>query len=151
MFWGSISIYGPGCLIPLEGSMNSEKYINIIQSHLLPSATACFGNEPWILIQDNAPCHVSAASKKFFADKQISVLEWPSNSPDMNVIENIWCIFKKKLYSGGSGLTRNEVIRKATDIWENDDELRLVCHEMISNMPSRVKALYSNKGGSTKY
>jgi transposase len=36
----------------------------------------------WILHQDNAPAHNALAVKQFLADKCISVLEHPPNSPD---------------------------------------------------------------------
>ena len=47
--------------------------------------------------QDNAPVHKSEVVRNFLAQEQWEVLDWPAYSPDLNPIENIWAIFKKKL------------------------------------------------------
>lgn len=35
--------------------------------------------------------------KKFFEDAEVTVIDWPGNSSDMNPIENLWSICKNKL------------------------------------------------------
>ncbi len=37
MVWGCISAYGMGSLHVLEGTMNAERYIKILEQHMLPS------------------------------------------------------------------------------------------------------------------
>ncbi len=37
MVWGCISAYGMGSLPVLEGTMNAERYIKVIEQHMLPS------------------------------------------------------------------------------------------------------------------
>ena len=57
MFWGIISAKGPGCLVPVQGTLNAERYVNLLQQYLLPQAATWFPNSPWEFQQDNAPCH----------------------------------------------------------------------------------------------
>ncbi len=38
MVWGCISAYGMGSLHILEGTMNAERYIKVLEQHMLPSA-----------------------------------------------------------------------------------------------------------------
>ncbi|GFX62426.1 hypothetical protein TNCV_1381511 [Trichonephila clavipes] len=40
--------------------------------------------EPYIFMQDGAPCHAAPSIKSFLAEQNIPLLDWPCNSPDMN-------------------------------------------------------------------
>ena len=40
----------------------------------------------WVSEKDNDPKHITKIVKKRFEDKQINVLEWPRQSPDLNPI-----------------------------------------------------------------
>jgi hypothetical protein len=151
MFWGAISVFGPLCLVPVSGMMNSEKYIHILETFLLPSAAAVFGDHPWKLLQDAAPCHTAKRTMRFFEENHIHLVEWPKYSPDMNTIENVWSLLKHKLYRLGSGSNRDDVISHAKTIWEEDDQLREMAINCVSSMSSRVSKLFANKGGHTLY
>ncbi len=42
MIWGCISAYNMGSLHVLDGTMNAERYIKILEQHMLPSRRRVF-------------------------------------------------------------------------------------------------------------
>ncbi len=96
MVWGCISQKGVGNLIFVTGNIDSAKYINILANNLKDSADK-MGLSPYIFQQDSAPCHTSKMTREFFEREGIELLEWASQSPDLNPIEHIWAYIKLKL------------------------------------------------------
>ncbi|ORD97419.1 TCB2 [Hepatospora eriocheir] len=57
--------------------------------------------DKFILQQDNDPKHTSNVVKDWLDEKNIDVLPWPPQSPDMNPIEHIWAYMKMCLRGKG--------------------------------------------------
>ena len=86
MFWGCTTYFGVGTLIPVDGNINSEKYISILDDNLWPVVARHFANNPWTLQEDNAPCHVSQWTTAWKIENEILTLSWSSQSPDLSII-----------------------------------------------------------------
>ncbi len=64
MVWGCVSAYGMGSLHVLEGTMNAERYIKVLEQHMLPSRRRLFqqDNTKSNQIKSNHfYCHITTA------------------------------------------------------------------------------------------
>ena len=86
---GYVAYSGVGILVPITGNMNSEKHINTLDEFLWPVVAKQFGNSPFIFQDDNAPCHASLRTTTWKTENNLNCLDWPSQSPDINIIENV--------------------------------------------------------------
>ena len=78
----------------------------------------------------------------------LNALEWPSQSPDLNLIEHLWRDLKIGVQQRSpSNLTELEKICR--EEWENLSKYR--CAKLVASYPRRLKAVIIAKDASTKY
>jgi transposase len=147
MVWGCISSKGIGRLVFIEGIMDSPYYKRILVNNLKRSATS-MGLTDFIFQQDNDPKHTSELLREYFERQEIKLLEWPSQSPDLNPIEHVWAHMKRCL-AGKSFGTRDELKAELKSIWNSISSEFTA--KLVKSMPRRIESVLRARGGNTYY
>lgn len=90
MVWGCMEWSGVGQLAEVEGRMNADQYVDILENHLLPSMQEFeIPVEELIFQQNNDPKHTSKKTSTWFKDNSVTLLDWPAQSLDRSPIEHL--------------------------------------------------------------
>ncbi|KAI4898864.1 hypothetical protein NFI96_005526 [Prochilodus magdalenae] len=139
---------GPGRLVRVHERMNGAMYCEILGANLLPSARAMKMKRGWVFQHDNDPKHTARATKEWLRKKHFKVLEWPSQSPDLNPIENLWRELKVRVARRQpQNITALEEI--CMEEWANIPAT--ACANLVKTYRKRLTSVIANKGYTTKY
>lgn len=126
--------------------MNADKYIQILKDGLIPVIEK--SKKKFIFQHDNDPKHTAKKTKQFLEDNDIEILEWPSCSPDLNPIENVWKILKERVRKRKSK-NSEEFVKNITEEWNNFD--KKILKSLINSMPNRILQVIENNGDAIMY
>lgn len=148
MVWGCFSGHGVGPINRIEGIMDRFVYKDILKDVMLPYAE---WEMPllWSFQHDNDPKHASKIVKDFLQESQISVLKWPSQSPDINPIENLWEILDRKIRNLNTYSNKASLYDAIVNAWNSIP--RETIDALINSMPRRCAEIIKNKGYAIKY
>ena len=76
MIWVCFSVFGAGNLIKIEGNINSQLYVDILNGDFLgPLEWYCVDRSEVVFQHDNDPKHTARITKKWLDGQGISVLD----------------------------------------------------------------------------
>ena len=153
MVWGAMSSAGVSDLCFLKSSVNAAVYqdIMVISWNIswcqLPinSLEIASSSSSRILL------HCTAKSTQAWCENShVHVLDWPANSPDLNPIENLWGIVKKKLHKHEPNTCEQlKDAIKTCCCW--NEVTPHECQQLIHSMPHCIEAVIKARGDATKY
>jgi transposase len=141
--WAFINLsVGVGDYNIFNENLNADIYENILAEHLVVSY-----KDELFYQQDNHSVHKSKKITQFMKDNNISVIDWPAYSPDINPIENLWSIIKRKLKE--KTLTKENFDASIKETIDNID--LSIIYNMISNMHVRLQKIIDSGGDIIDY
>ncbi len=136
MIWAAMSSDGVGPLCFLKSTVNAAIYQEILEHFMLPSADKLYGDADFIFQQDLAPAHTVKGTKSWFNDHGVTVLDWPANVPDLNPIENLWVIVKRKMRDTRPN-NADELKATVKETWASIPPQQ--CHKLITSCHAELR------------
>lgn len=149
MFWGGVMHGYRTELIPIQGTMTANSYLNeVLQPIVRPLARR--HGDSFVLVDDNARPHRARIVTDYLEEAEIQRMEWPAFSPDMNPIEHVWDMLHRAVQRRQNvPTTLHELREAAIQEWRNLRQEDI--DHLILRMPVRVQALIRARGGNTEY
>uniref|UniRef100_A0A914VA76 Tc1-like transposase DDE domain-containing protein n=1 Tax=Plectus sambesii TaxID=2011161 RepID=A0A914VA76_9BILA len=159
MVWGAFSALGKLELCFVSTRMDGREYQQHLTQSLLPFLRR-FRRLGLVYQQDNAGVHVSKNKRRndlefvpmldWFQTKGINLLEWPSRSPDLNPIENLWGIMVRRIYQDNREYqTVNQLKEAITEAWDSVSAELL--QKLADSMKNRIIQVIQRFGNVTDY
>ena len=137
-----------GCDPPYSRNHEKRRLPRNTSKHLKKDARDLGLGRRWWFQHDNDPKHKSKLVTKWFVDNKINVLQWPSQFPDLNPIENLWQELKVRVHARQpKNLSDLEKICK--EEWGNISPN--VCSNLVDNYKKRLASVIQKKGYAIAY
>jgi transposase len=144
MVWGAVSSKGLLSLERTQSTMNGDDYLKMVTGTPLKKIQKLHGKKA-VFIQDNAPPHRKTTTIQGLKDSGLEVPDWPALSPDLNVMENVWSLISRRLYTGEKVFSNEEELWKGIEDVGKTVSVKDVT-PFIDSFPSRLQKVIEKKG-----
>lgn len=129
--------------------MYSDYYTNALKISIIPVAKLLY-EEHWILQQDNASVHNSIKTTYVLDVYNPEAISWPTKSPDLNIIKNVWNQLVNEVYKAGRQFQSAVDLQDAIMVaWNNLQHSYI--RSSFHSIPWRLISVIPNKSGMIIY
>ena len=144
MFWGVIGLGYKSDLVILpkdkDTNVTAKTYRRLCLTKKIAKAL-----ENRSFMQDNAPIHTAKIITKKLQDLNMQVVPgWPPHSPDLNPIEQVWAIIKRRIESHPDLHTKAGLTAAVQAEWAALSQETI--DKMVSSFPQRLRAVVKAGG-----
>ena len=149
--WACFCAGGQGYIYIFNENLDAALMKRILDENLVPSAQLHYSTDPpeqWFLLHDNDKKFHSRLVQDLLHRKGVSCLDFPSYSPDLNPIENLWATLAREVEKKQCD-SIEEMQDAIEEAWKqvNLEHLR----KLVASMPERCAAVIAAEGWHTKY
>lgn len=150
MVWVAINYDGKLWVRLCNDHMNGVDHLWILESFIdTNDFFEMTRSKQMYLQQDNASPHTTKANLEYLDNIGLRVLKWPSQSPDLNIVEHVWPMISRTM-------TKTDFNNKE-DAWE---AIQTACvklqgsaaiRALYESIPNRMEECLRQRGGPTHY
>ena len=145
--WRCMTPRAMGYMCKTVGKMTQALYLSILQDGVMMTIEWYYVNPNRVIFQhDNDPKHVAKLVKQWLWMQNFDVLTWPAQSPNLNPMEQVWALVKRKL---NEYPTPTKGMRP---LWECMQTSFYIitpkhCQKLYHNMPNCIQVVLASKEG----
>ena len=151
--WGWHALNCHGELARIDGRFTADHYIEILEEVMVPTVRAMNFPFPerFTFMHDNCPVHTARVVRRWFEERQdFDLMQWPSKSPDLNPIENLWAIMVSE-WKIRNERRSDQLYEHVQEVWEGVRRRPQLTYNIIASMPTRLQDVIDANGSWTKY
>ena len=147
MVWAGICHHKKTELVTILGTLTAVRYCDeIIQPVVLPFLQQSHGT---IFQQDNTRPHSARHTRNVLRQHNVTVLEWPSRSPDLSPMEHLWDYLGRRVRMRADVNNVGDLKRVLREEWRRIPMNTV--RKLIDGMRKRCRSVLQAQGGHTRY
>ena len=118
MVWTGVSLHHKTYIVFINGNFTTANYQHkVLHTEVIPLLKTHSGMQ---MLHDGAPAHCARTTTAYLNANNVNSVDIPTNSPDLNIFENIWDeINRRERRTGAIPTTLNQL--RANILFEWND------------------------------